>query len=398
LGLGQDPPDDLNMRESVRRMVDPSAAVRPVPNIVVVLAESTFDPDYVFDLQQPVSSWLFRRNALTHSVGPLHVNAVGGGTWMSEFEVLTGLDTRLFGYKGFYTHVELAPYAKRTFVRYLKEKGYETAAFFGTDGSFFHARAAFGQYGFETFTDKDDLGLRAGNWLASDEQIVNAVIQAGSRTERSTPFFYFVQLLENHAPHYCTDYASADDFENGFKRKASFMVNCRLNQYLRHLRSTESAIQAMARYLGEVEKLSHRPFVLLVFGDHQPHTFTGTGRVLDDYRPMRRVMDPRVTFYHVMSSSGSAVRWSKVVSPPLTLLPTLLSAYVTRDVADIYLPVSWYAYETCGRDPIGTGPSQGLLQRGDFQTYLGIPEESPSCAALPEIISALRRSGVMAMR
>jgi hypothetical protein len=105
-----------------------------------------------------------------------------------------------------------------------------------------------------------------------------------------------------------------------------------------------------------------------------------------------------VTFYHVMSSSGSAVRWSKVVSPPLTLLPTLLSAYVTRDVADIYLPVSWYAYETCGRDPIGTGPSQGLLQRGDFQTYLGIPEESPSCAALPEIISALRRSGVMAMR
>jgi hypothetical protein len=56
----------------------------------------------------PVRSDLFEPNPLTQALGSLYVNAVGGGTWLSEFESIVGVDERLFGYAGYYTHASLS--------------------------------------------------------------------------------------------------------------------------------------------------------------------------------------------------------------------------------------------------------------------------------------------------
>src|SRR5262245_62227336 len=62
-----------------------------------------------------------------------------GGSWVTEFEVITGVDSRIFGYHGFYTHFYIAPKVKNSFVEYLVRKGYKTAAFYPVEGSFYNA-------------------------------------------------------------------------------------------------------------------------------------------------------------------------------------------------------------------------------------------------------------------
>ena len=47
---------------------------------MIVLAESTFDVDRAFHLEPGAPSPLFERDRTTRALGPLFVNAVGGGT------------------------------------------------------------------------------------------------------------------------------------------------------------------------------------------------------------------------------------------------------------------------------------------------------------------------------
>ena len=103
-----------------------------LPNIIVVQAESTFDPNDTFTLVAPVSNSLFYsvqgprpNDPKVHFRGPALANVIGGGSWVSEFEVLTGMDSRLFGIAGRYTHVSLSALSRHTFPRYLRDRGYE---------------------------------------------------------------------------------------------------------------------------------------------------------------------------------------------------------------------------------------------------------------------------------
>lgn len=44
--------------------------------------------------------------------------------------------SRLFGYAGYYTHVELGPYVKGSIATYLKARGYQTLALYPVEGKF----------------------------------------------------------------------------------------------------------------------------------------------------------------------------------------------------------------------------------------------------------------------
>ena len=132
--IGSDPPSDAEVREAVLQHIDfgsaSSEGTGTLPNIVILLAESTFDPNRAFRLDQHVPSILFDPGKDTVAVGPFRVNVIGGGTWVTEFETFVGLDSRLFGYAGYYTHSSLSPYVSRNLVTYLKSKGYRSSAFF----------------------------------------------------------------------------------------------------------------------------------------------------------------------------------------------------------------------------------------------------------------------------
>jgi hypothetical protein len=385
------PPSTEEVRSAVLQYMDFTAATggsRMQPNIMVVLAESTFDPGATFRLQGKWNDALFRAGEHTAANGLLRVNAMGGGTWITEFETIVGLDSRLFGYSGMYTHASLSPFVDQSIALYMRQHGYRTSAFFPHGGDFYNARNAYVNYGFETILDSGDLGR--GAWMETDREVADSVRTAMGPAPHA-PFFSYVLFIENHSPHGCAAGHTAG-FAVRFVDTQEFTPNCALHEYLRRLESTTTAVQSLQSYLADIEARTGRPYVLLVFGDHQPHTFSSTGGVQYDYSTLRKVADTRMTFFQIISSVPGAMLRCCSVTPSATMLPTLLSGYVAHSPDDVYLGVNLWLHARCGTDAVHR-------DFGNFMSKLAprdIAERTDACSAAYErALSWYRTSGVV---
>jgi phosphoglycerol transferase MdoB-like AlkP superfamily enzyme len=211
--------------------MNPIKPPKRLPDIVVVLLESTFDLPRVFDVTPELHSDLFPNSALGQLQGELGVAAIGGGTWISKFEAITGIPSRLFGYAGYYTHVELAPYVKASLATHLKAKGYRTEALYPVEGWFYGARAAYAHYGFDAFHDGVELGIEKP-WYAQDTNIAAKYIDVIKKSDSSAPLFIFALTMENHSPHPCTRFANEAEMPYRFVGKADARGTCELNEYI----------------------------------------------------------------------------------------------------------------------------------------------------------------------
>jgi hypothetical protein len=373
-----------------------SARKTPLPNIVFFHAESTFDPAAAFKLSAPFELPLWSKQRQTRALSPLRVNVIGGGSWVTEFEVITGVDSRIFGYQGFYTHFYIAPKVKNSFVEYLARKGYETAAFYPVEGSFFNVENAFKAYGFKEFFDGRALGLPADWDSLVDLDIAKAIIEHRA-FKRAAPFFYFISTSENHGPHPCRSFDSDQQFMTTFAADASFEKNCQLNEYLKRAFSTSAAFELVLNELRQVEKSTGRPFVLLVYGDHQPWSFTdglysvagGTAAEQGhrDFANVRTNADGYQTFFHLLASDSRIVRRRFTPAPPASFLPTLVSAFVASSYEDLYLPINFLAFASCGSDSHASACERSAeIARSARNALLTEPSSAPPPLITPRPI------------
>jgi phosphoglycerol transferase MdoB-like AlkP superfamily enzyme len=347
----------LAAAEFVNSSGRPSKAL--LPNIVFFHAESTFDPNLAFRLSARIELPLWSKQNETRALSPLRVNVVGGASWVTEFEVITGVDSRIFGYQGYYTHYYIAPKVKNSFAEYLVRKGYNTAAFYPVEGSFYNVEKAFKSYGFKKFIDGPALRLPEDWGSLIDREIIKAVIEHGA-FKGSDPFFYFIGTSENHGPHPCRSFDSEQQFLTRFAAEVSFEKNCQLNEYLKRAISTSAAFELVLKQLKQIERQTGRPFVLLIYGDHQPWSFTegmysiagGTAveQGFKNFSGVRTNADGYQTFFHLLASDKTVFRSRFTKPPPASLLPTLVSAFVATSYEDLYLPINLLAFATCGSD------------------------------------------------
>ena len=378
------------IRQAQAGFLSLAAAPRQLPNIVVVFAESTFDPNRAFVLDRPVSSSLFVPQPDTHLLSGLFVNAVGYGSWISEFESLVGVDSRVFGYSGFYTHSTLSPFVHRSFVTYLRAKGYDTTAYYSWPGEFYNARPAYANYGFDHFFDSGDLGLRESG---SDVDVAASVLPR-VKTFQHRPAFSYIVLYENHAPHPCKHFTDPSQFQAVFAAPVEFQQNCEFNEYLRRLSFTAQAVEAVDAHLQEVERATGRPYVLVTFGDHQPHTFTRTNTQpmsIFNYDRARTPASVRETFLHIRSSAPNPLRCCGPEAPPAFLLPTLMSAYTATGETDLYLPQNLAVFKRCGSEILANGHSLGVV---DSHMRPALAPQRASCpGAFRSWLASIRASG-----
>ena len=386
------PPSREEVQQSVLQYMDfppeggPKTAVQP--NIVIVLAESTFDPSHAFRLQGEWNADLFTENELTAAMGPLRVNTKGGGTWIAEFETIVGLDSRLFGYSGAYTHASLSPFVERSLATYLEKRGYETWAFLANGGEFYNTRPAYESYGFQRVLDSADLGSESA-WFETDTAVI-ASVQATLGPDPVAPFFSYVTLIENHGPHEC-DVPDAGRFAARFSDTEEFAANCALHEYLRRLDSTTAAVQSLTQYLADIEARTGRPFVVLIFGDHQPMTFTGSGQLMADFGPFRKSQDMYMTFFHVLSSARSRLACCSVALP-IAALPTLVSGFVASGPEDVYLGENLWLFARCGSDAI----RRDFADRMSSLESRALDERTEACeVAYRRALAAYRIAGVI---
>ncbi|MCX5515962.1 hypothetical protein C3941_04995 [Kaistia algarum] len=357
-----------------------------LPNIVLIQAESTFDPNTAFHLAEPYANTILVHDSMTVAMGPLKIIPIGGGSWVSEFEAVTGLDSRLFGYFGYYTHASVSPYVKGGFARYLRSKGYQTYVFYSWPGEFFNARSAYGHYGFNTFLDSHDLGRGDGGG-ETDLQMVDDFV-ARMKTDRANPFFAFIPTSENHAPHECLHFKPGDTMIATLAGTDSFGINCQLNEYMLRMRDTAVAFDRARDFLADLQRETGRPFVIALYGDHQPHTFTGTDTAKFDFTPYRTKESVQHTVFKIDSSLPNVL---DIPTPlPLSLMPTLLSAFVAGDADDLYLPANLALFAACGEDFFkGASSYETAVSESPFSDT-----ESKSCSDMrARAVGAYRKAG-----
>jgi phosphoglycerol transferase MdoB-like AlkP superfamily enzyme len=375
------------------------------PNVVLVQLESIFNPNWAFALDRKVRSFLFEESKFSRLVVPMHVNITGGGSWVTEFEALTGLDSRLFGYAGYYTHASVGPYIEAALPAYLRRRGYVSAALYPATGVFFNVRNAYGRYGFDYFWDSQDLAL-SHPWAAGDIELAQAFVKK-SRSFGEAPFFSYIVTNGAHSPYPCRNFRSPADFFAMFDEVTSsgHARNCVLNEYLRLMYKAEKAVKIILDRLIEIENTTTRPFVLMVYGDHQPHSFVRGRGAQGDYDDVRTAAKLNQTFMHLFSSAEGAVTHIED-EIPASLLPTILSSFVADRADDLYLSANVHLYQACGSDLY---PATSLVTiLGSRSTEMGalagfrsvrasaVLKEANDCAwAQKRTISFLRNLGIV---
>jgi hypothetical protein len=372
------------------------------PNIVLMQLESIFNPNWAFKLDRKVPSFLFEWNDMSKLLLPMHVNIVGGGSWVTEFEVLTGLDSRLFGYSGYYSHASIGPHVSGGFPAYLQRKGYLTSALYPATGAFFNSRKAYRHYGFHHFWDSRDLEL-SHEWSASDVELAQSFVKQSASFEDNA-FFSFIVTNGAHSPYRCKNFTSPAHFIASFKDNDDAAMNCELNEFLLLMRNAEEAVRLVLARLVQIQGKTGRPFVLMIYGDHQPHSFTKTKQwVKGDYDSVRTFAKKNQTFVHVFSSTkeGGGKLAEEV---PASLLPTILSSFLANSFDDLYMATNLHLYRICGSDLYPAARSAGMFgverlvgsEPATAGVRVGAPTKSSSACeqAQDQTIGSLRATGV----
>ena len=319
----------------------PGTRPPPYPDIVQVLEESTFDPSIFTDCNVPACKVaMFRADARTRGTGVLRTHTFGGGTWVSEFAVLTGIPQDIFGPGGMYAPYVLAPRVRDTLPQQLRRLGYRTIAIYPTAGSFINGRNAYRAYGFDHLYDVNELGLI--EWEESDRQMFAAAKRIYDKVKKpGQPVFMMILTLNQHGPHDEDPMSSLPPSFRNLLHGLKPAPALDFDTYLSRLHDSDLAMRALEHdFLDRTQ-----PTVLMHFGDHQP---SFDGMIRDLPRTLPPALQPYrdyLTYYMVKSN---------FTGPPLPRYPMLDIAFLPGMVLqaaglpqDAYFGASTHLRERC---------------------------------------------------
>jgi len=295
------------------------------PDIVAVLEESTYDPAMLKACTRPeCKRRMFVPDGRTRAHGDLTVHVWGGGTWTSEFALMSGLDHQSFGDAGLYAPYNLAPRISNSMPRVLREAGYRTIAIYPMSGNFINARNAYVNYGFDAFYDGQDYGL---SWESSDSdlfQVFSQIYDKEKQVNGKQPLFVMMLTLRQHGPHMTplktlpAPY-NAPLFPGRFTPRAlDEWMNLNLGNYLYRLNGSDIAMGNLEKKLLDGD----RPLLLFHFGDHQP-SFDGAMRSLDKNLPAA-AGDPNFITYYMLKTNFPTPRKYGDEQMDLSFAPSLI--------------------------------------------------------------------------
>jgi hypothetical protein len=170
--------------------------VRKLPHIILLHDESSFDITMAPGINVPPG---YRRHfeSLDGKARKLVVEGVGGPSWFTEYNVLTGLSARSFG--RFATSVTriAAGHLDRSLPLSLGRCGYKTFSLYPFYGAFLGSRAFQTSVGIAHYLDMRDLGTSD---FEADSFYFDQAAGIIERERGNGPLFLFVYNVANHFP------------------------------------------------------------------------------------------------------------------------------------------------------------------------------------------------------
>jgi len=236
------------------------------PDIIVIQHESIFDPR-IFGLPvEPSVEAFLSPPAGRH--GGLNVDIFGGGSWQSEFSLLTGLSSANFGSSAYYLFKKGAGRFHTSLPFSLASLGYQTTLISSCRRNFLHYDEFYRSIGINERIFTDDLPppFDIGRFEAtsSDALFLDAAIAAHTRriADDPAPRFLYVLTNSNHGPH--------DRRLSGLLEARAFATACLPDagyaEYYARLAETASTWQKLRSKLAN----RGRPTLIVHYGDHQP--------------------------------------------------------------------------------------------------------------------------------
>jgi hypothetical protein len=318
---------------------------RKLPHIILLHDESSFDITAAPGIKVP-SGYQHHFESLDGKARKLIVEGVGGPSWFTEYNVLTGLSARSYG--RFATSVTriAAGHLHRSLPLSLSGCDYKTFSLYPFYGAFLGSRAFQTSVGIAHFLDMLDLGTRD---FEADSFYFNQAVKIIERERGNGPLFLYVYTVANHFPWDTRlrpeltpdrhDLGNAPDVE----------------EYIRRQGMTAQDYSALLARL--TQEFPAESFLIVRYGDHQPQFGP---RIIDpsigkaELARRLSALDPRyLTTYYAIDAVNFAPA-------------DLSSALDTLDAA--YLPLVMQEAAGVPLDP-GFSKQKEILQRCHGQFY-----------------------------
>jgi len=169
-----------------------------LPDIIVILSESMFDPGILNHIENYEYLNDFRKIMQKGYSGNLTVPTYGGLTIRIEFEFLTSISLKANFPNHRYPYNSLITKPTTSLPRTFKALGYETIAIHPHKNTFWNRNAAFEHLGFDRFICSRDFKQphHEGPYIADSE--LQKKIEA--LLDDNRPQFFFIISMENHGP------------------------------------------------------------------------------------------------------------------------------------------------------------------------------------------------------
>jgi hypothetical protein len=247
------------------------ARTRAYPDIIIIQHESIFDPrTFGLPIESTVEGFLAPENSLH---GTLNVDIFGGGSWRSEFSVLTGLSSASFGAGAYYLYKHGAGRFHNSLADSLTALGYKTMLTSSCRRSFLDYEKFYRSIGISKRIFTDDFpppfDVDRFETTNSDAIFLDATLAEHARDIATDPAPRFLYALTNfnHGPHE-RSLAAPGQFERERRFAAASLPDARYVEYYARLAETASTWKRLKSELAE--KFPERPMLVVHYGDHQP--------------------------------------------------------------------------------------------------------------------------------
>jgi hypothetical protein len=282
---------DAMVADRLRTTVDTTCQpARKPPHIIMIHDESAFDIRVAPNVRVPPGYGRHFRS-FDGKQRNFVVEAAGGPSWYTEYNVFSGLSARSFGKFSYFVTRIAARRVERGLPNALRRCGYQTLSLYPAHGAFMAARSFQTTAGVQRFFDRNDMRARD---VEPDKFYYDTAMQMIERERAKGPLFLFVYLSANHFP---WTYSWRPELTPGWKDLGNKPV---VEEYLRR---QSIGMRDYNTFLERLQKeFPGERFMLVRYGDHQPDFATSILEPsLDEAGVVARLManDPRyyTTYY-----------------------------------------------------------------------------------------------------
>jgi phosphoglycerol transferase MdoB-like AlkP superfamily enzyme len=282
-----------------------------MPDVVVILNESVFDPSKLdYDFADALKFAFFQKGKYTKYSGILNVNTFGGSSWISEYEINTGISHKSFAGPSYMPFITLVPHTKNSIMSHLRSLGYRVEVLYPVDKNFSLALDAYTKLGSHEVTDIYEYGFEPESWGHIPDKMIGDMILDALDKNPEKPKYIFAATMLNHGPH-----SGFFLYNIGCSRSMNDQLCSKLNDYISRLTKTNEDQMDL------IEKLMKRKkkTIIVNFGDHLP-SFEGFSTQL---RFTRDIKDYFKTFYNV-NANFDIKDDSKYPALDITFIPGLI--------------------------------------------------------------------------